>query len=314
MKIYILGLGTGDINYMSKKAYDMVTKSNLPIYLRTKEHPTVEFLDEKHIKYESLDRFYSNKDFEQVYESISEYIIMKVKEKGKIIYLVPGNPATAENTTDIIKKKASLDDIDIEIIPSTGYIEIIATRLKEEYSIDISKGTIISDSTILNEKDINTDYNILISQVYDRFVASDIKLKLLSRYQDDVQVLILKSIGNQDEKIIKTELYKLDNIKYDYNHLTSIFVMKTDKKRYRDVYDILYKLIDLKKDNITIENIQKQILDIVREIDYENIDELIDKYSKILNKILLTTIIEKEKYEIDFLEITEKAYENLYKD
>lgn len=312
MKIYIIGLGAGNTEYLGEKAYNLLISNKMPVFLRTIEHKTVQYLEEKGMKYEALDRFYKEESFEKVYEEISSYIISKAK-KEDIIYAVPGNPALAEKTTILIKEKAKDENIDVELVPSTGYIEAIAIFLMDELKIDISKGTIISDTTILDTKDLNTDYNILISQVYDKYVASDLKLKLMEVYDDEEEIFVMKSIGNKDSEIINISLYEMDRI--DYDHLTSIFIKKTKRKKYNKITDVIEKLLE-KNDtdsykNIDTKDIVEKIKKVSSDINSDDIENIIEKSAEILKYISLITVLEKEQNALDISEIIDRTYQNI---
>ena len=59
--IKILGLGPGDEEYLTLGAVKEIEKSKR-IFLRTKNHPAVEFLKRSNIEFSSYDSFYEEKE------------------------------------------------------------------------------------------------------------------------------------------------------------------------------------------------------------------------------------------------------------
>jgi len=71
-KIVVIGLGPGDIGSLTIGAVERISDGN-KVFLRTEKHPTVNYLKNKGIHYESYDYVYDEKqDFEQVYNFITE--------------------------------------------------------------------------------------------------------------------------------------------------------------------------------------------------------------------------------------------------
>ena len=75
--IYIVGLGAGDESQLTLGVVAKL-KSGLPLFLRTKEHPMINFLEENGIEYRAFDDIYiKHYTSEAVYEEIIE-IVKKV--------------------------------------------------------------------------------------------------------------------------------------------------------------------------------------------------------------------------------------------
>src|SRR5690606_14375026 len=75
----------------------------------------------------------------------------------------------------------------------------------------------------LKKEDIHMGQHLIIAQVYDAFIASDVKLTLMEKYPDDHKVVIVTAAGSNDEVLEKIPLYELDR-KVKLNQLTSLYV------------------------------------------------------------------------------------------
>ena len=104
----IVGLGSGDYNALTIGVLNEL-KKNKNIYFRTEKHPTVDFLKEQGIIFNTYDHAYEMFDsFDNVYEYIANDIIKNLADKEEIIYGVPGHPLVAEksvlNLIELCKK------------------------------------------------------------------------------------------------------------------------------------------------------------------------------------------------------------------
>lgn len=300
MKIFIVGLGPGNIDLISKKAYDLIFDDKIKKILRTKQHEIIDELIEKNIDFESMDYLYeSSENFEEVYSRITDYVIESVKKYDTIVYAVPGSPFVTEETPKMIIEKSEIEKIDVEIIPSVSFIDSIICSLKK----DPTRNLYISDFFNIDISRINPHDNILISQVYDRFKASDLKIKLLEIYDDEQDIFIVNSSGGKEEKVEKVKLYEMDYGHIQYNHLTSIFIESVKEKKFKDFYDLkkefeeisdnIDKIYDL--DFLSIEDKEsiKIISKFIKTEDYVKIEDILSE--KIVNIFLIISLLEKSE-------------------
>jgi tetrapyrrole methyltransferase family protein len=300
MKIFIVGLGPGNIDLISKKAYDLIFDDKIKKILRTKQHEIIDELIEKNIDFESMDYLYdSSENFEEVYSRITDYVIESVKKYDTIVYAVPGSPFVTEETPKMIIEKSEIEKIDVEIIPSVSFIDSIICSLKK----DPTRNLYISDFFNIDISRINPHDNILISQVYDRFKASDLKIKLLEIYDDEQDIFIVNSSGGKEEKVEKVKLYEMDYGHIQYNHLTSIFIESIKEKKFKDFYDLkkefeeisdnIDKIYDL--DFLSIEDKEsiKIISKFIKTEDYVKIEDILSE--KIVNIFLIISLLEKSE-------------------
>ena len=224
-KINIVGLGPGDESLISQGALDIL-KSSSRIYLRTEKHPTVDKLKES-IKYTNLDYFYENEDnFENVYREIAEFIIEKSNE-GDLVYAVPGHPRVAERTVSQIEEIARVKGIEVEVIASMSFVDAMFNYL----AIDPADGFKLVDAFEIENSYIDTNTSMIITQVYDHFIASNVKLRLMECYDYDQEVCIVNGAGVKALESKKyVPLHELDRPENLFNYLTSLYIPKSTKK------------------------------------------------------------------------------------
>ena len=204
MKLTIVGLGFGEKKGITLEAIEKI-KSSSNVILRTKHHPTVELLDEMGIKYKTCDELYEKaNNFEELYRSIAKKVLEESREKDTV-YVVPGAPSILESTAFHIIK----DEPDVEIVEAVSFIEPCVTASK----VDIGEGLVMVDAVDVNFFNLNPNFNIMITQLWNEFIISDIKLALMEVYGDEYEIEAIYSAGIKgEEEVKKLKVYEMDRI------------------------------------------------------------------------------------------------------
>lgn len=204
MKLTIVGLGFGEKKGITLEAIEKI-KSSSNVILRTKHHPTVELLDELGIKYKTCDELYEKaNNFEELYRSIAKKVLEESREKDTV-YVVPGAPSILESTAFHIIK----DEPDVEIVEAVSFIEPCVTASK----VDIGEGLVMVDAVDVNFFNLNPNFNIMITQLWNEFIISDVKLALMEVYGDEYEIEAIYSAGIKgEEEVKKLKVYEMDRI------------------------------------------------------------------------------------------------------
>ncbi|MED3624592.1 bifunctional methyltransferase/pyrophosphohydrolase YabN [Neobacillus thermocopriae] len=293
-KIELIGLGPGDINQLQFGLFKKLTQAN-HVYLRTKEHPVVQDLVREGMRFTSFDSVYEkHEQFEDVYQEIVQILLDKAKTEV-VIYAVPGHPLVAERTVQLLLEKGEEEDIEISVIGGQSFIDALFASLK----IDPIEGFQLIDGTSFRSSELQVTQHIIISQVYDQLVASDVKISLMERYPDDYEVYIVTSAGNQDECIEKVPLYELDR-NLSINNLRSIYIppIKEDRLLWREFSRLRDIIAQLRGPNgcpwdkeQTHESLKKYLIEetyeVIDAITSGDIDHLIEELGDVLLQVLL---------------------------
>lgn len=226
-KITLVGMGPGSETFLTQEALSILT-SGQEIWLRTESHPCVPWLKERGMQAKSFDHLYEKaKSFEEVYEKLATAVMQRA-ETAPVILALPGNVHVAEQTTERLKKKLR-DAGELEVlhfVHGASFIDAMVTAI----GFDPIHGLRIVDAFALmnpKKKHGNRNEHMIIVQVYDRYIASEVKIALAELYGDDHKVCVATSAGDPvREKLTWTEVWKLDHRTLSYDHLTSIFVPK----------------------------------------------------------------------------------------
>ncbi|MFL6557896.1 MAG: nucleoside triphosphate pyrophosphohydrolase, partial [Bacillus sp. (in: firmicutes)] len=293
-RIEILGLGAGDLEQLPVGVYKKLLKANL-LFIRTKEHPVVSELEKEGLRYTSFDSIYEKHDqFEEVYEEIVETLLQKA-ESETIVYAVPGHPLVAERAVQLLLAYGPTRDIEISIGGGQSFIDALFTSLK----IDPIEGFQLLDGTSLNAAQLQIDQHMIVSQVYDQFVSSNVKLTLMEKLPDDYQVYIVTAAGSSQEIIEKVPLFELDR-NVSINNLTSVYIppVKEEQILLKNFSKLREIIAELRSPTgcpwdreQTHESLKKYLIEetyeVIDAINHEDIDHLIEELGDVLLQVML---------------------------
>lgn len=293
-KIEILGLGAGDLEQMPLGIYHRLLKSE-SIFLRTNQHPVVEQLEKEGFIYESFDHIYEKNDqFTDVYKEIVAQLLEKAKESN-IVYGVPGHPFVAESTVKLLLEEAKEHNIEIEILGGQSFLDNMFQALQ----IDPIDGCQIVDGTALKRESLQVRQHIIICQVYDAFIASEVKLTLMELLPDEYEVTIVTAAGSSQEQMKKVPLYELDR-ETTLNNLTAVYVPPVEDELilYRNFEKLREVIAYLRGPNgcpwdkkQTHASLKKYLLEeayeVLDAIDEEDDEHLVEELGDVLLQVML---------------------------
>lgn len=226
----VIGLGAGDFNQLQMGVYKQL-KAARKLYVRTVDHPVLEELSAEGLQFESFDAVYEkHNSFQPVYEEIAEKLVATA-EIEDVMYAVPGHPLVAEQTVQLLIAAANEGKVKLVIEGGQSFLDPIFGALK----IDPIEGFQLLDGTSFSMHDINMRQHILIAQVYDTFSASEVKLTLMEKYDDEYPVTVVTAAGSSQEKLVTVPLYELDQ-SVEVDNLTTVYVppVKSQEDALRD--------------------------------------------------------------------------------
>ncbi|MED3560942.1 nucleoside triphosphate pyrophosphohydrolase [Bacillus xiapuensis] len=293
-KIEILGLGAGDLEQLPLGVYKKLIQSE-HVYLRTKEHPVVSELEKEGFYYTSFDSVYEKHDqFEEVYQEITA-TLLKIAKTEPVIYAVPGHPLVAERAVQLLLEQGPEEGIEIIIGGGQSFIDALFQSLK----IDPIDGFQLLDGTALKSSQLQINQHIIISQVYDQFIASNVKLTLMEQLPDEYEVYMVTAAGSSEEKIAKLPLYELDR-HVEINNLTSVYVppVNEDEILFKTFAKLREIIAELRGPNgcpwdkeQTHESLKKYLIEesyeMLEAIDEEDYDHLVEEMGDVLLQIML---------------------------
>jgi cobalt-precorrin-7 (C5)-methyltransferase len=198
-KLHIVGIGPGSIEYLTFKAKNVVESVDILIGSRR----ALELFEDV-----------NNEKIELVAENMGEIFklaVAKVCQGNSVALLSTGDPGFS----GILKPILKLDDnLDIEVVPGVSSIQLCAAKLKipwDDANIITMHGKSISNeiiSMLSNGKPTIVLPNKTVNELTEFLLENGI--------HPDRNIAICEKLSYSDEKILKTTLKEVSNMKFDY--------------------------------------------------------------------------------------------------
>jgi tetrapyrrole methylase family protein/MazG family protein len=300
MTLTIVGLGPGHIDDLTRRAWRVLEAAKV-VYLRTTQHPCVPDLPAG-AEYRSFDDIYElTADFQQIYSTIVERVL-EAAAADNVVYAVPGDPSVGESTVTRLLVKAG--DLKIEVISGVSFVEP-TLRLLHMDALDGLQVHDAIDIAAMHHPPINPDYAALLGQVYNRAVASDLKLTLMNQYPDEFTVYLVHGVGTSQEQMEKVPLFEIDRSPH-IQHLTSLYLPALgNMSSFEQFQEIIAHLRapegcpwDRKQTHLSLRKyLLEEAHEVLEAIDAEDVDALREELGDLLLQVVLHTQIATEEGE-----------------
>jgi len=215
--ITIVGLGPSNRKHTSVGAWELLLAAPT-VFVRTARHPVVDELREQGVNLISFDGLYDTAEsFDEVYQGIASRLL-DAAGRGDVVYAVPGHPLVGERAVGIVMARAADAGIEVRLVGSESFIEPVL----EAVGVGFDSGIKVLDALSLDAVHPDPGVTNIIYQVYDRLIASEVKLALMEIYPDDFEIAVVTGAGTLFSQVLRRPLYELDRGEFD--HLSSVFV------------------------------------------------------------------------------------------
>jgi tetrapyrrole methylase family protein/MazG family protein len=237
--ITILGLGPGrweDLTLQARALLEQAASGNTTAYFRTLIHPTVEPLKQEipNLCIASFDSFYDEStSWDTLYQRIAQEICTLAEQHPPVLYAVPGHPLIGEASVQLVLQRARERSLGASIVAGLSFLEPVCAALELD---PLTAGMQIMDATTLAAlradeiagKIIPT-IPLLLPQIYNRRLASAVKLALSECYPDEWPVKLVRAARvDASEIVIEMPLYEIDRNSHA-NHLSTLYVPPLDE-------------------------------------------------------------------------------------
>lgn len=229
-RIVVVGLGPGSPDLRTigtQRALDTADR----IILRTRIHPGLaDLLADPRVS-DCDDLYQSAAAFWPLYEAVAERVLAASQAGGTTVFAVPGHPRFAEQTVSLLEKRATERGIPLEILDAVSFVDTASNAA----GIDpVAGGLQIVDAeflaAVLEQEPyaagllgVDPARPLLIAQLYNREIATAVKLALARVYPDEHPVTLLQGAGTDEAAQLRPHpLHELDRQRVD--HLTALWV------------------------------------------------------------------------------------------
>ncbi len=235
--ITAVGLGPGRWEDLTIEARDLLGSASVVI-CRTTRHPTVDALREwrPDLRVESFDHLYESiPRFAELYPTMAKLLLDRVEALAPgetLVYATPGHPLMGEESVRILREQAANSGVQVRVVAGLSFVEPVCAALglnpleRDLQLIDATALLALSTEAVMGA--ILPTKPALIAQMYNRRLASAVKLALSEVYPEDWEVTLTLWAGVPDKEVVRSiPLYELDRDE-SADHLTTLYVPPLD--------------------------------------------------------------------------------------
>ena len=313
-KIIVIGLGPGNPNQVTLEAHKYL-KSELPLFFRTLRHSSTHRYVKGRKNIHSFDALYENgQNFDQVYRTITSTLIKSARRYGTVCYAVPGHPSVGEAAVERLRRVCPRLGISIQMVEGVSFLEPILSIL----NIDLLDGVKVHDALNLKSLKEPSSEHLFVAQVYNKAIASRVKLHLMELYPDDYPVSVLRSAGLPGRQSLKMPLHSLDR-KSIFDHYTTIYLPPTKHGRIGDLLEVMARLRaedgcpwDRKQDHHSLRQyLIEEAYEVVAAIEREDDLDLQEELGDVLLQVVFHSQIAREENRFDFNRVVDTVVAKL---
>lgn len=298
--ITILGLGPGNASQLTREAWEILNISD-EIWLRTSQHPVVSAFP-KNLEIHSFDDFY---EAEERFESVYERIIAGVLELGQrprgVVYAVPGHPFVAEATAPEIARRAKAAGVPVRIVQGLSFVEPVLTVL----GLDLLPQTSIVDALDLVAQHhplFPPHAAALVTQLYSKHVAAEVKLTLMAQYADEFEVQLVHGASTEAERVERLPLHAIDRSEH-IGVLTALYVPALgEHTAFEEFQELIAHLRapegcpwDREQTHLSLRrNLIEEAYEVIDAIDAEDAAGMAEEFGDLLVQVVLHAQIASE--------------------
>ncbi len=237
-RIVVVGLGPSDASLLTAATINAIEKVSRRV-LRTAVHPSASAVPDAI----SYDHLYEKSDsFTEVYTQVVDDLLRQAVEFGEVLYAVPGSPAVAEHTVELLLARAPAEGVSVEVIPALSFADLAWVRLGVD---PLARTVTIIDGHRFTDDIAGRRGPFLVAQCHSNAVMSDIKLAISDAVADASElpeITVLHHLGLADEQVLSVHWSKLDQC-VAADHLTSLYVPELPR-RVGPAADRLWSLME----------------------------------------------------------------------
>ena len=180
-------------------------------WLRTSRHPAAAAFAGT----PTFDAVYeSAASLDEVYARIVDALAGEAAAHGEVLYLVPGSPAVAERTVELLRADSR---VHVDVLPAVSFLDLAWHRLGVD---PLASGVRLVDGRRFAVEAAGERGPLLVAQCDSAFVLSEVKLAV-----DDPppSATVLQRLGLPDEAVFEVAWVDLDRV-VEPDHLTALWV------------------------------------------------------------------------------------------
>uniref|UniRef100_A0A7C5RST2 MazG family protein n=1 Tax=Thermomicrobium roseum TaxID=500 RepID=A0A7C5RST2_THERO len=230
-RLTIVGLGPGAPEHLTAAAAAALSEAR--VLVRTRLHPVAQSFPNADRWMSCDDLYEAASSFEEVYDRIVGRVIEEAR-RAPLVYAVPGHPLVGEATVRRLLVDAPQHGIEYSIVPGLSFVDAVlpilgidalATNLQIVDALELVS-CLEAAPFAAGRSPLSPLRPALLGQLYDRPLASQVKLALERLYPPTVTVSIVRQAGTSSPLVLHVPLHELDH--YHYDASTAVYLPPVD--------------------------------------------------------------------------------------
>ncbi len=306
--ITVVSLGPGNAQQLTLQAAEALRKAKCLI-LRTAQLRIVQWLQEENIPYQDFDALYDEyNDFDALHQEMAARLWQMAEVRNVVFAVID---AQTDGAVRCLRASCPEEGA-LRILPGVSMADSCLALLPSQFVHTGSVRVLPAMDALQADPDPATP--LLVTEIFDRILASDLKLKLSDLYGDEAAIVLFPSSVKINRKPLVLPLVELDR-QHTYDHTVSIYVPAMEL-RTRDRYcfaDLLKVMHTLRQQcpwdsEQTHETLKKYMLEEAYEavgaIDEDDMDHLADELGDVLLQVAFHADLAQEIGEFSIHDVT----------
>jgi len=299
--ITILGLGPGDPELLTRRAWRLLQKADR-VFVRTADFPAISALSET-LEIQSFDSLAERADAQDdLPDIIADALLKEAGSAREVLYAVPGDPMIGDSSVSRLRAKASAEKVPLTIVPGISFLEPCLDLL----GLDVLDGLQVVDAIALSDAHhprLQADLPSLLARMTSQEAAVCVKRALMNQYPEDHPLTLLHAAGTADAKVQQVPLHALAQAEMiDYQTVVYVPALAPDTgfESFRETVAHLRAPDGCPWDREqTHESLRMHMLEecyeVLQAIDEQDLDGLCEELGDLLLQIVLQTQIATEQ-------------------
>ena len=312
--ITIAALGPDSGDMLTFGAYEAMEKANC-LVLRTARHGVADMLRARGVSFHTLDALYEEtEDFDELCVLAVKRLIALAREKGALCYAV--SEPVSDATVRLLAKKLP-EDIALRV---AGGVTLSACAAAAVIPFGVNTENLRTITALsLDELRPEGDCPQVITEIDNRYLASDVKLWLTDLFDDEMTVYFMENAAEPFSVALPIALCDLDRQAH-YDHRTAVLVPAVSVfERRRASFEDFVKIIarlrapdgcpwDRAQTHHTLRQYMiEEACEAAEAMDGEDSDKIADELGDVLLQVVLNSCIGAEHRDFTDRDVTSMA-------
>jgi tetrapyrrole methylase family protein / MazG family protein len=215
MRVTVVGLGPGPADLLTAAAVRLLHQPDRPVFARTALHPALAGLS-----VQGLDAVYEHA---ASLVEVETTLVRQLLDAGEdIVLAVPGDGVLGESVLERLREAGA----SVEVMPGVPLAvgALAAVGLSAADGVQAVEATSLGGAGFDLRIELNPRWPAVVTGVFRRQVASDLKLNLARVYPPEHGVSVVHHPGLDDQRILAVSLSEFDRASGGFDHLTHVVI------------------------------------------------------------------------------------------